>query len=245
MGFQIAVVSGGSRGIGRAVVEELAGRGYRVEFCYRSNAAQAEAACIEADLRNQCISASQVDVRDAAAVKAWIARIERDIGPIALLVNSAGVTRDRSLPLMSEQEWNEVINVNLDGVFHVCRAAVLPMLERRRGCIVNLSSISGIQGNPTQANYAAAKAGIIGFSRALARELGPRGIRVNVVAPGLIETDTTARLDSAHLEQMLAGAPLRRIGRAAEVAAAVGFLASDGAAYITGQVLGVDGGLAA
>jgi 3-oxoacyl-[acyl-carrier protein] reductase len=244
MDVQIAVVSGGSRGIGRAVVEDLAGRGYRVEFCYHSNAAQAEAACAQAQCRRQRVSASQVDVGDADAVAAWIGRVERDIGPVDLLVNSAGITRDRSLPLMSTQEWNEVIKVNLDGVFHACRAATLPMLKRRRGCIVNLSSISGIYGNATQSNYAAAKAGIIGFSRSLAKELGPRGIRVNVVAPGLIETDMTARIDPARLERMLAGAPLRRIGQAAEVAAAVGFLASDSAAYITGQVLGVDGGLA-
>lgn len=243
MTLQVAVVTGGARGIGRAIVEELAGRGYRVAFCYRTNDASAGELCASAARLGQEVSATRVDVADDAAVRTWIGDIESGIGPIALLVNSAGITRDRALAMMSLDDWQSVVDTNLSGVFHACRAAVFPMMKRKRGCIVNLSSVSGVYGNATQSNYAATKAGIIGFSRSLAKELGPQGIRVNVVAPGLIATDMTARLDGARLERMLAGAPLRRAGQAAEVAAAVGFLASADAAYITGQVLGVDGGL--
>jgi len=239
----IAVVTGAARGIGRAVVEDLASQGYRVAFCYRNNDALAQEVCAAADRRGQQVTATRLDVADEAAVRAWINHIESDIGPIALLVNCAGITRDRALALMSSEDWREVVDVNLTGVFHTCRAAVFPMMKRKQGCIVNLSSVSGVYGNATQSNYAATKAGIIGFSRSLAKELGPLGIRVNVVAPGLIDTDMTAQLDPARLERMLATAPLRRAGQPAEVAAAVRFLASGDAAYITGQVLGVDGGL--
>lgn len=243
MSSKLAVVTGGTRGIGRALVLELAARGYRVEFCYRSNDAEAQALCAEADRQHQFVRGTRCDVADPAAVKTWIDGLERDVGPINVLVNSAGITRDRSLAMMSQDEWREVIDVNLSGVFNVCRAAVFPMLKRRQGCIINLSSVSGVYGNATQSNYAASKAGIIGFSRSLAKELGPQGIRVNVVAPGLIETEMTGKVDAARLERMLAGVPLRRIGQVADVAHLVGFLASDNAAYITGQVMGVDGGL--
>jgi len=239
----IAVVTGAARGIGRAIVEDLASQGYRVAFCYRTNDALAQDICAAADRRGEQVRATRLDVADEAAVRGWIADIETTIGPIALLVNCAGITRDRALALMSTDDWQEVVDVNLTGVFHTCRAAVFPMMKRKQGCIVNLSSVSGVYGNATQSNYAATKAGIIGFSRSLAKELGPLGIRVNVVAPGLIDTDMTAKLDPARLERMLAGAPLRRAGQPAEVAAAVRFLASSDAAYITGQVLGVDGGL--
>ncbi|WP_424187019.1 3-oxoacyl-[acyl-carrier-protein] reductase [Actinokineospora sp. G85] len=242
-GKRVALVSGGSRGIGRAVVLELAARGYDVAFCYRS---AAEAAVLlgkeVAELGVRC-RADQVDVTDAAAVKEWVAAVEGDLGPVDLAVTSAGITRDGPLVLMSEEDWDAVLGTNLDGVFTVCRAVVFGMMKRRSGSIVNLSSVSGVHGNATQTNYSASKAGIIGFTKALSKEVGRYGIRANVVAPGLIETDMTAQLGDKALAKMLGAVPLRRLGRAEEVAGLVAYLASDEAAYITGSVLQIDGGI--
>jgi 3-oxoacyl-[acyl-carrier protein] reductase len=243
MSAKIAVVTGGSRGIGRAVVQALAAQGYRIEFCYQSNAEQARQVCLDAERLGQAVGATRCDVGDAKAVAAWIAGVEKQVGPIDVLVNSAGITRDSHLVTMSTDDWQAVIDANLTGVFNLCRAVAFAMFKRRRGCIINMSSVSGVYGNATQSNYAATKAGIIGFSRSLAKELGPQGIRVNVVAPGMIATDMTARMAADRLERMVAAVPLRRIGEADDVAALVTFLASEQARYITAQVIGVDGGL--
>jgi 3-oxoacyl-[acyl-carrier protein] reductase len=239
----VALVSGGSRGIGRAVVLALARSGYDVAFCFQSSHAQAagvERAAAEAGGHAQ---GEACDVADAHAVSRWVGDVEQRIGAIELVVNVAGITRDHAMVTMDPADWDRVIDVNLTGTFNICRVAAFGMLRRRRGCIINMSSVCGVYGNAGQANYAASKAGIIGLSSSIAKELGPHGIRVNVVAPGLIETDMTARLGEKRLAGMVGGIPLRRIGQAEEVAATVAFLASPQASYISGQVIGVDGGL--
>ncbi|MFI1398426.1 3-oxoacyl-[acyl-carrier-protein] reductase [Streptomyces sp. NPDC020681] len=239
----VALISGGSRGIGRAVALRLAEDGHDISFCYRGDeqaAAVVEKELAEAGARSL---AARVDVTDAEAVRAWVSRTEKDFGPIAVAVTSAGITRDKPLLMMSDTEWHEVVDTNLDGVYHVCRAVVFPMLKRRAGSIVTVSSVSGVQGNAGQTNYAASKAGIIAFSRSLAKEVGRRGIRVNAVAPGLIDTDMSSSLDESVKDQVTERTALGRPGLPSEVADAVAFLASPRSSYITSAVLPVDGGL--
>ncbi|AEY91205.1 putative 3-oxoacyl-ACP reductase [Streptomyces hygroscopicus subsp. jinggangensis 5008] len=238
----IALVSGGSRGIGRAVVRRLARDGFDVSFCYRSNQDAAEELAKEAAEHGTRVLAVRCDVADPEDVREWYARTERELGPVDAVVTSAGVTRDRPLVLMGQDDWDGVLRTNLDGVYHVCQAAAFSMSKRRTGVIVNLSSVAGLYGNTGQANYAASKAGIIGFTKSLAKELGPRGVRANVVAPGLIETDMVGGMPAAALERQLKGVPLGRLGRAGEVADLVAFLVSDQAAYITGAVVEIHGG---
>ncbi|MEU8241038.1 3-oxoacyl-ACP reductase FabG [Actinoplanes missouriensis] len=242
-GQPVALVSGGSRGIGRATVLRLAEDGYDVAFCYRANGEIAEEVASEAGKFGGRVTASRVDVTDAGEVRAWVTATERDLGPVEAVVTSAGVTRDASLVMMRDEQWSEVIDTNLNGVYHVCRAAVFGMMKRRRGVIVNLSSVSGVYGNASQTNYAATKAGIIGFSKALAKEVGRYGIRANVVAPGFIDTDMTRDLTGAAAERMRTATALGRLGTADEVADLVGFLVSDRAAYITGSVVEIHGGI--
>lgn len=239
----VALISGGSRGIGSAIAIELAEQGWDVAFCYQSNQAAAASTADAVTKAGARVDAACCDIADFSAVKTWIDRIEDEFGDIELLVNSAGITRDGALVMMAENDWRNVIDTNLGGVFNLCRAASFPMLKRKRGCMINLSSVSGVYGNPTQTNYSAAKAGIIGFSKALSKEMGPYGVRVNVVAPGLIETDMSAKLTEVQKKRFIEDVPLRRIGQAREVAKLVAFLGSKQAAYITGQVVGIDGGL--
>jgi 3-oxoacyl-[acyl-carrier protein] reductase len=229
-----ALVTGGSRGIGRAIAGELAEAGATVVIGYRSGAEQAEEVAGEIGGR-----AVQADVSDAEEAK----RLVEEAGDVDVLVNNAGVTRDGLLARMSDDDWSTVLDTNLGGTFNTCRAVIRGMMKRRSGAIVNVSSIVGVHGNPGQTNYSASKAGIIGFTKALARELGSRGVRANVVAPGYISTRLTNDLPEELQQAMLASTPLGRFGDPEDVAGAVRFLASDAAAFVTGEVLLVDGGL--
>ncbi|MFD5785145.1 3-oxoacyl-[acyl-carrier-protein] reductase [Streptomyces sp. NBC_00708] len=240
---RVALVTGGSRGIGRATVLALARDGHDVAFCYRSDDEAARAVEKEAAQGAGTATGTRVDVTDAAAVRAWVTATEDRWGHIDAAVTAAGITRDNPLVLMEDEQWRQVIDTNLDGVYHVCRAVVFGMMKRRAGAIVNLSSVAGVYGHGTQTNYSASKAGIIGFSRALAKEAGRAGIRVNAVAPGFIETDMVAAMNDKARKEALSSIPLRRMGTAEEVADLVAYLVSDRAAYITGAVLQIDGGI--
>lgn len=236
---RVVLVTGGTRGIGRAIAERFAREGAVVSICGRdASKAEEVAAELGANARGY-----GCDVADAAAVNAMIESITKEFGAIYALINNAGITRDGLLMRMKDADWNDVLQANLSSVFHTCRAAARSMLAARQGRIINLTSIVGLRGQGGQTNYAAAKAGIIGFTKAYAQEVAPRGITVNAVAPGLIETDMTSGLNEKQREAALERIPLQRAGRAEDVAGAVAFLASDDAAYITGTVLSVDGGL--
>jgi 3-oxoacyl-[acyl-carrier protein] reductase len=229
-----ALVTGASRGIGRAIAAELAQAGATVVICYQSAKDEAEGVAGEIGCR-----AVQADVSDPDDAK----RLVEEAGDVDVLVNNAGITRDGLLVRMQDEDWRVVLDTNLGGTFNTCRAASRGMMKRRGGAIVNVSSISGVRGNPGQTNYSAAKAGIIGFTKALARELGSRGVRANVVAPGYISTRLTNELPDELKESMLANTPLGRFGDPEDVAGVVRFLCSDEASFITGEVLLVDGGL--
>jgi 3-oxoacyl-[acyl-carrier protein] reductase len=229
-----ALVTGGSRGIGRAIAAELARAGASVVVGYRSGAEEADAVASEIGGR-----AVQADVSNGDEAH----RLVEEAGDLDILVNNAGITRDGLLMRMPDDDWHAVLETNLGGVFHTCRAASRGMLKRRSGAIVNVSSVVGVHGNAGQTNYAAAKAGIIGFTKSLARELGNRGVRANVVAPGYISTRLTEELPDELKELMLQNTPLGRFGSPEDVAGAVRFLCSGEASFITGEVLLVDGGL--
>ena len=241
---KIAVVSGGSRGIGRAIVLMLAREGCSVAFNYVHNTAKAEALVKEVQgLGVECV-ASQVDVCDFEAVKKWIDESKARLGGLDIVVNNAGVIRDKNLLMMPPEDWHTVINTNLNGMFHVSRASIFHLLKQRRGHIVNISSISGSIGLVGQTNYSASKGGMNAFTKALAKECAPYGVRVNAVAPGFIETDMLEGIDEASREAVLKGIPLGRIRKADDVAGVVRFLLSEESAYILGQIIQVDGGLA-
>ena len=241
---KVAVVTGGSRGIGRAIVEDLASNGAKVVVNYHSNADAAQEVVAGIVANGGTAVAIQADVSNFNAAQELIKSAISTYGQLDILVNNAGTTRDTLLMMMKEEQWDVVLATNLKSVFNCCKAATRPMVRRRNGGrIINISSVSGIIGQPGQANYAASKAGIIGFSKSLAKEIGSRKITVNVVAPGFVLTDLTADLDAELVEQSLEFIPLGRWGDAQEIANAVTFLASDKASYITGEVLQVDGGI--
>lgn len=240
----IAFVSGASRGIGRAVAVQLARDGFDIAFCYHSNdEAARETKKLIAGAGGSHVYCTQCDVSDYDAVKKSFEEIDEEFGEISVVVNNAGINVDVPLPMMNLEDWNSVIDTNLSSVFNVCRCAAFSLIRQEKGSIVNLSSISGIYGNPSQTNYSAAKAGIIGFSKALSKELGRYGVRVNVVAPGLIETDMVGDMGEKARKGIQKRILLKRIGAVEDVSNLVSFLCSDKADYITGQVIQVDGGL--
>jgi 3-oxoacyl-[acyl-carrier protein] reductase len=240
---KVAIVTGGSRGIGRAVSLRLAREGADVAVVFAGNREKAEAVVGEIQEMGRRAVAIQADVSQAEQVDAMVKRVIEAFDRVDILVNNAGITRDNLLLRLKEEDWDAVLNTNLKGVFLCTKAVTRQMMKQRFGRIINISSVVGLIGNPGQANYVAAKAGVIGLTKTAARELASRGITVNAVAPGFIETDMTAVLGEDTREQMLGQIPLGRFGSAEDVAGAVAFLASDDAGYITGQTLNVDGGM--
>jgi 3-oxoacyl-[acyl-carrier protein] reductase len=238
------LVTGGTRGIGRACAEAFAHVGAQVALCGRSVETAEEVAKGIADATGADVRGWACDMADRDAVDAMVKGVEEAFGPIYALVNNAGITRDGLILRMKDEDWNAVIAANLNGVFYCCRAVAKKMLKERVGRIINVSSIIGLHGQAGQSNYAAAKAGMIGFTKSLAQEFAARNVTANVVAPGYIETDMTSAFTDAQRETILNRVPLKRAGSSGDVANAVLFLASDAAAYITGHTLTVDGGLA-
>jgi len=240
---RVALVTGGSRGIGRAICHELARQGARVAVNYNASGASAQAVVADITARGGDAIAIAADISQPSAAAALVKATVDHFGTLDILVNNAGITRDGLLMRMTEADWDVVHNTNLRGAFLVTKAAMRPMLRASNGRIINITSVVGVMGNPGQANYAAAKAGLIGFTRAVAREVASRGITVNAVAPGFIRTDITAVMTPTQVEAVMGQIPLGRIAEPEDVAPLVAFLAGDGAAYITGQCIHVDGGM--
>lgn len=238
-----ALVTGASRGIGRSIALQLAEEGFNVAVNYAGSKEKAEAVVEEIKAKGVDSFAIQANVADADEVKAMIKEVVSQFGSLDVLVNNAGITRDNLLMRMKEQEWDDVIDTNLKGVFNCIQKAIPQMLRQRSGAIINLSSVVGAVGNPGQANYVATKAGVIGLTKSAARELASRGITVNAVAPGFIVSDMTDALSDELKEQMLTQIPLARFGQDTDIANTVAFLASDKAKYITGQTIHVNGGM--
>lgn len=243
LGGKVALITGASRGIGRAIAIRLAAEGAKIAVNYAGNTAAAEEVKAAIEQSGGTAMLIQTDVSDAVAAAEMVARVHEEFGGLDILVNNAGITRDTLLLRMKDEDFDTVINTNLKGVYACTKAAAKLMTKQRSGRIVNLTSVVGEIGNVGQTNYAAAKAGVIGFTKAAAKELAPRGVTVNAIAPGFIDTDMTAVLKDNIREKIVEGIPLGALGKPEHVADAVLFLASDAASYITGQTLNVDGGM--
>ncbi len=238
-----ALITGASKGIGRAIANEYAKQGANIAFTYLSSVEKGEA--LEKELTAQGVKAKgyRSDASDFAAAQELINSVIEEFGSLDVLINNAGITRDNLLMRMSEEQWDEIMTVNLKSCFNTVKAAAKPLMKQRSGSIINMSSVVGVKGNPGQANYAASKSGIIGFSKSVALELGSRGIRCNVIAPGFIETEMTDALDEKTVQSWRDAIPLKRGGAPEDVANACIFLGSDMSSYVTGQVIQVDGGM--
>ncbi len=241
---KVFVVTGGSRGIGESIVRTLAAQGATVYSTYNANAERAQAITADVAERGGTVHYQSVDVASEEAVKAFVDHVVQQAGRIDGLVNNAGITRDGLIMRMSSKDWDDVLQTNLTGVFYACRAVARPMMSQRKGRIVNIGSIVGLGGNAGQVNYSSAKAGLVGLTRSLARELASRNILVNCIAPGYVETDMTDKLTEDQKKAFSDSIPLKRSATAEEIASVVSFFLSDQSSYITGQVLNVDGGLA-
>lgn len=240
---KVVIVTGGSRGIGASIVRKMVENGASVAFTYRSSSTESDAIVAELSANGANVKAYQSDAGSFESASKLINDVLADFGQIDVVVNNAGITKDTLLMRMSEEQWNDVIDVNLKSVFNMTKNVIRPMLKARKGSIIHISSVVGVNGNAGQANYAASKAGIIGFSKSVAKELGSRNIRSNVIAPGFIQTDMTDVLDDKVKDGLMAAIPLKRLGQGEEVANAVLFLASDLSSYVTGQTLSVCGGM--
>jgi len=240
---KVALVTGGSRGIGRAIVRDLAENGWQTAFTYAGRADAAAELVAELESAGRSCLAYQADVRDFGRCTEVVEDVQKRLGPIDLLVNNAGIKKDEPLYRMSPETWGDVIATNLNGTFNYCRAVVMDMIKKNHGVIVNMVSVSGILGLAGQANYAASKAGVIGMTKSLSREVARFGIRVNALAPGFIETEMLQDMPEATRKKLFAQIPSGTPGTVEQIAGVVRFLASDAAAYITGQVLPVDGGM--
>jgi 3-oxoacyl-[acyl-carrier protein] reductase len=239
----VAIITGGTRGIGRAIVLAVCEEGADCAFTYSSSHAAAEALADEVRRMGRRPLPIQLDVRDYEGAATLVERVKQEFGRLDILVNNAGITKDKSLMMMNKEDWSEVIDTNLTGVFNTTRACIITFLKQKSGNIVNISSVSGIHPLPGQVNYAAAKAGVIGFTKSLAKEVAPYNIRVNAVAPGFVDTEMTSVFSEKTREKFLNMIPLKRFGTADEVAKTVLFLLGDESRYITGQALQLDGGL--
>jgi 3-oxoacyl-[acyl-carrier protein] reductase len=237
------LITGASRGIGKAIAEEFAKAGANVAFTYLSSVEKGTALETELSAFGTKIKGYRSDASDYTAAEELINQVVADFGSIEVLINNAGITKDTLLMRMSEEQWDDVLRINLKSIFNLTKAATKPMMRAKTGSIINISSVVGLMGNAGQANYAASKAGMIGFSKSIAKELGSRNIRCNVVAPGFIETEMTGELNEEQLKEWTKSIPLKRAGQGKDIANACLFLGSDNSAYITGQVLVVDGGM--
>ena len=241
---KVAVVTGASRGIGRAIALKLADLGYDVAFNYSKSKDKAESLVKEIKKNGAKVHSSCVDIKDFEGVKTWIAKVKEDMGSVDVLINNAGIIRDKALMMMTSEDWNEVIDTNLTGYFNASRACIVDFLKKKQGWIINISSVSGIIGLPRQTNYSATKGGINAFTKALAKEVAPYDIRVNAICPGFIETDILSDMTEEQIAEINSSVPLGRIGSVDDVTGCVEFLLSENAQYITGQLIQIDGGLA-